>query len=283
MKTILILSDFKPSSAPAMRFGIGLAKQYDLNVIMLHVITPEMRNNPVLITSSVRNDNAEYFERVTKRLDAEALKLIKEESGEIDFVEYIVETGGLVDSVQKLMEDKDIDLVVMGTHKPHNFMEKAGNTYTHDILQHINCSIMIIPENFEDFKLHNITFATTLKDDQMLAFYLLGQWQKTFDCKVDILYLNDPSHLSSELSIRERVDYLSSNSLKVNQIYYSVHTDNPQKQIEEFVNDNHTDMLAMVTHKRTGLKQWLQGSWTENAIRNVKVPVLSFEPALLGD
>lgn len=283
MKTILILSDFKPSSEPAMRFGIGLAKEYNLNVIMLHVITPEMRQTPILVTSNIRNDNAEYFERVTKKLDAEAMKLVKEERGEIDFVEYIVETGSLVPSIQKLMEDKDIELVIMGTHKPHNLMEKAGNNYTHDILQHINSSILVIPENYEDFKLKNITFATTLKDDQMLAFYLLGKWQRTFDCDVDILYLNDPSGLSSELSIRERVDYLSSNSLKVHQIYYSVHTDNPQKQVEEFVNDNHTDMLAMVTHKRTGLKQWLQGSWTEQAIRAVKVPVLSFEPAHLGD
>ncbi len=282
MKTVLILSDLKPTSEKTTDFAIDFAKKYRLNVIMLHVITPEMSKSPVLVTSSFRDDNTEYFEKVVQKMESKAIKLIEDELSEIDFVEYIIETGSVVPSIQKLMEDKEIDLVIMGSHPPHNYMERAGNTYTSDILQHINCSILVIPEGVEKFKLDNITFASTLKDDQLLGFYLLGQWQKTFGCQVDILYLNDPANLSTVLAIRERVDYLCSKNLKVHEIYHSVHSVHPQKQIEDFVNDNHTDMLAMVTHKRTGLSHLLQSSWTENAIKNVHIPVLSFEPALLG-
>jgi nucleotide-binding universal stress UspA family protein len=281
MKTVLILADFKPQSENATNFAIDFAKKYRLNVIMLHVITPEMSKSPVLVTSSFRDDNADYFEKVVQKMESKAIRLIDNELSEIDFVEYIVETGSIVSSIQKLMEDKEIDLVIMGSHPPHNYMERAGNTYTSDILQHINCSILVIPENVTKFKLDNITFASTLKDDQLLGFYLLGQWQKIFGCQVDVLYLNDPANLSTVSAIREKVDYLASNSLKVHEIYHAVHAVLPQKQIEDFVNDNHTDMLAMVSHKREGLSHLLQGSWTEDAVKKVHIPVLSFEAALL--
>ena len=282
MKTVLILSDFKPSSKKVMSLATSFAKTHDLNVIMLHVLTPEMRKSPVLITSSIRDENAFYFDRVAKKMDAEALKLIKDEESGVDFVEYIIETGSLVESVQKLLDEKVIDLIIMGSHKPHNAMEKAGSSYTGDILQHINCPILVIPEAVEHFNVKNITFATTLKDDQMIAFYLLGQWQKVLDCQVDVLYLNDPAHVFSKEGLRARVDELCAGSgLKIHEIYLSIHSSNPQHQLEEFVGDNHTDMLAMVTHKRNGIMRWVQGSMTETAIQHVKIPVLSFEPAHL--
>jgi nucleotide-binding universal stress UspA family protein len=281
MKTALILSDFKPKSEKVTDFALDFAKKYGLNVIMLHIITPEMSKSPMLVTSSFRDDNAEYFEKVIQKMEAKSFSFIQDEKSEFNFVEYIVETGGLVSSIQKLMENKDIDLVIMGSHHTRNYMERAGNTYTSEILQHINCSILIIPEGIEKFKLDNITFASTLKDDQLLGFYLLGQWQKAFGCQVDILYLNDPANLLSVIGIREKLDYLCSNDLNIREIYHAVHAEHPQKQIEDFVNDNHTDMLAMVTHKRSALLHLLRGSWTENAVNNVHIPVLSLESARL--
>jgi nucleotide-binding universal stress UspA family protein len=50
----------------------------------------------------------------------------------------------------------------------------------------------------------------------------------------------------------------------------------PATQIEEYVDDEGVDLVAMTTHGRTGLPRLLMGSVAEHVLHHVRVPVLLY-------
>jgi len=200
----------------------------------------------------------------------------------VNDVEYIVESGDLVECVRNTAIQKEVDLVIMGSHIPDGYSERSGNTNSSALVDNLECPVIVVPEFTRHLTLKNATFATSLLDDQLLAFHVLADFQRQLGLEVDVLYLNDPAHVYEHDGIRERINHLSAgNGLKVNKIYTSIHADDVQKQIDTFVNDNHTDMLVMVAHKRKGFMRWILGSRTEKSLNHARVPVLIFDPALL--
>lgn len=282
MKTILVLTDFKTSSENAVNYAAALAAQNQLDVVLLHVITSDLERVVENVEPEGNQDGAlSYSDAMLGRLSVKATQMVSENA--VSNVDYIVRYGDLVNTIQDVVEAKNIDLVVMGTHVPHSYMESSGNTNTSVIIDNLNCPILVVPETAKHLQLKNLTFATTLKEDQLIAFHFLGAMQKVLDCEVDILYLNDPANLYAHEGINTRLEYLTmSNGLKVNKVYTSMHADDMQKQLDDFVNDNHTDMLAVVAHRRKGLIRWILGSTTETALLHSTVPMLIFEPANLA-
>jgi nucleotide-binding universal stress UspA family protein len=52
----------------------------------------------------------------------------------------------------------------------------------------------------------------------------------------------------------------------------------PADEIANFVNSAHVDLVAMATHGRTGIRQFVLGSVAEQVLRSVDVPVLLVRP-----
>lgn len=281
MKTVLFLSDFEETSEVAFHYVSDLASRNNIKVILLHVAIPESSTVSSLIVSEGEVDDVPVYDtEAANSLSVKALNLLIENG--VKDVKYLVEDGNLVECISKVVVEHEVDLVIMGTHIPNDYMEKMGNSNTSDIIQNLDRPILVVPPTAEVFNLNSLTFATTLKDDQMVAFHVLGDMQRLLGFKADILYLNDPADLYAHNGVKDRVEHLcSANGLKINQIFVSVHSEHIQQQIDEFVADKHTDMLAMVTHKRTGFKRWLFGSMSESAVIKSKIPVLIFEPAHL--
>lgn len=64
---------------------------------------------------------------------------------------------------------------------------------------------------------------------------------------------------------------------------FEVRTDvqfgNPVHELEEYINTNHIDMVAMTTHGRSQLGRVVFGSVTEHIVHDIDVPILLFHPA----
>lgn len=54
----------------------------------------------------------------------------------------------------------------------------------------------------------------------------------------------------------------------------------PASQIEQYIEHEGVDMVAMTTHGRTGLVRLLLGSVAEHVLHHARVPILLYRPAL---
>jgi nucleotide-binding universal stress UspA family protein len=120
IKHILYATDFSANAESAFPYAASLAKQYDAELTMLHVIREE------LLDLLVFDVGIERPESVKKRLEMEKNHLrevrqafIKKAETEyccntIDADDILVEKGNPVKTILRLAEERNCDLIVMG-------------------------------------------------------------------------------------------------------------------------------------------------------------------------
>lgn len=111
-KKILYPIDFSEYTEEITSYAVSIAKKYDSELHLLHVIpnlnyftpyesflTPE---NLVAIEKNIEKEIEKDFDKVAKKIDIPVRKIIKSGVTFVEIIDYIKEEG--------------IDLVVMGTH-----------------------------------------------------------------------------------------------------------------------------------------------------------------------
>ena len=107
IKNILFLTDFSEPSEVALPFATSIARGYGAKVYALHVFTPDP--NACSAPAKLAIAAIETGEQTAKnRVDSQLAGLEHE-----TIVDWSVD---LWDAAQKLIKEKDIDLIVMGTH-----------------------------------------------------------------------------------------------------------------------------------------------------------------------
>ncbi len=111
-KKVLCPLDFSEFSDEILAYAVGIAKQFDSELHLIHVIpnlnyftpyesflTPE---NLVAIERNIEGEVGKDFDKITKNLDLPVKKIIKTGVTFVEIIDYI--------------KEQDISLVVMGTH-----------------------------------------------------------------------------------------------------------------------------------------------------------------------
>lgn len=114
LRRILIPTDFGKSSGNALTYGLAFAHKFGAEVWLLHVVQDLSLFIPeaVFVTPPAAPPVEQFIaaaraalERVVKGLDAEGIA-----------VHYEVGVGPPAEEIVRFAREKDVDLVVMGTH-----------------------------------------------------------------------------------------------------------------------------------------------------------------------
>lgn len=158
-----------------------------------------------------------------------------------------VEEGMLHASIRRVAEEDGADLAVMGTKGISG-----------------------------DFNPKTVGLASTLTEEQVLAFSYLALWQKMCLFKVKVLYWNNPGSFGSKRKIDAIASAMAERAgLEKVETYININPFNEESTILEFARQENADLIVMATHQRRGLSHLLFGSLTEDAANHSSIPVLS--------
>jgi nucleotide-binding universal stress UspA family protein len=113
IKTILFPTDFSNGARAAMDHAVSLAKDYQARLILLYVIQ-DISIAEWYIPSSL--SVADLLEDMQKSATAEMDKWGVEVSAQVKDVEKMVVRGVPFVEIIKTAKDKQVDLIVIGTH-----------------------------------------------------------------------------------------------------------------------------------------------------------------------
>jgi nucleotide-binding universal stress UspA family protein len=138
VKTILYTTALGSHTRPVFRFTVGLAKQLGARIVLLHVVEPLSNSVRFLIDSYLKPDAAKdlhhqategLLEKIHQRLEA----FCKEELGttleQTETISEIRVVSGLACEVILYEADqRNADMIVMGTHTGHMHTDLLGST-----------------------------------------------------------------------------------------------------------------------------------------------------------
>ena len=124
-KTILYATDLGDHMRPVFRHAISLARQYDANIIMIHVVEA-LDETGEWVLRTYLPEAADTFrkkslKKILKKMEQRVMEFYQDELSDKDrkggmVSDIVAVAGDCAEQIHKHAESLDVDLIVMGTH-----------------------------------------------------------------------------------------------------------------------------------------------------------------------
>ncbi len=156
LKSVLVATDFSETSEKAIRHALAITRHYDAKFYLAHVVS----GLGYVIAGP------EALELASERASREAQQLEHNliENGSLAGLdhEFIVCQGIIWEELQKIISQKNIDLVVLGTHGRRGFGKLLLGSVAEQVFRHAGCPVLTVgPSSFRDSRVEGSSTSRT--------------------------------------------------------------------------------------------------------------------------
>jgi len=277
MKNILFPTDFSPNADNASIFAIEIARKVEGNLVLFHAYSVQLidPNMPAEIYLSAYQEEEKIAKENLEMLSKKIIDANKSPDGKNLFTtEAIVTQGLIVDEVLSLIDDFKIDLVVMGTHGASGITELILGSNTASVIEKSPVPVLAIPQNAIYKGIDNIVYAYDDIRSGLPSFQKLLEFSKMYDAQITLLHIIEGSDNTEEMN-KEEFEKLKQNVNYEKINLQLVKEENVLEGINDYINSNIVDVLAMAIRKRTLLDKIFNRSLTKKMAYHTKIPLLA--------
>ncbi|MEB8329896.1 universal stress protein [Flavobacteriaceae bacterium KMM 6897] len=278
MKNILIPTDFSEDSFNAVTYALELLKKSPCNFYLLHVndmsgyafqglsyaASPEIIVEDVIV--SARKKLHIFLKRV------ESLATTKKHH-----FYPLYEQGFFVECVRRTVQERKIDLIVMGTKGTSGALGDAIGSNTGDVITKVKCNTLAVPAMVGFGKLEEIAFPT----DYNIFFSAkilsaISELLETNKAYMRVMHASKSDQMLSDSQLQNKEyleDYLNETFENMNS-FHSISNKNVTAAVQCFVESRNVDLLVMVAKNLNFIQQILFSSKVEKISFHTKVPFL---------
>ncbi|HEU5292863.1 MAG TPA: universal stress protein [Cyclobacteriaceae bacterium] len=268
MKKILVPCDFSKPAVNAYRFALDVAAQSKGVIYMLHVVELPVLHDSVLmpvlsfeeaLLKELKEKAEEHFKKLTSKYSIAGVK-----------VTFKVQFGAVSRMIQDFIQEKSIDLVVMGSHGASGAREFFIGSNAEKIVRNSPVPVLIMKEYYKG-PIKNIVFPNTLdiegQEDLTLKVKAL---QNFFKARLHVVWINTPLNFTPDQVTRERLESFAKRFMLKD---YTLNVFNSMEEelgVMEFANLVKANLIALGTHGRKGLAHLLNRSLAEDVVNHNK-------------
>lgn len=165
-KNILFATDFSFCSELALVYAREIALRFGSTIHIVHVVGPDPLIGPLAVHyPQVEEEDAAAWRALAKLIQGSALSCIS-------YTETI-ERGSVWDVVSKLIADRSIDLIVLGTHGRGGLKHLVLGSVAEQIFRHANCPVLTVGpkarDGLREGKIATIVYATDFSPGSQAA------------------------------------------------------------------------------------------------------------------
>lgn len=273
MKTIILPTDFSDIAANALRYALAFAAQEKSRLVLVHAVAVEtltsMEGSEVALPPDPRMDTY-YLNRL-----AAFGRQVRQDQGDACPMEAVCVHGSLPDTLNKLVRSKQADLVIMGTKGARKLTDNWLGTHAFNFLRQAECPVLVIPQQATFQGIKRLAYASDFETEeegvylrQLLAF------AKPFDPQTYIVNIKSDEQLSV-VSDRKILHNIKAQYPDYPFCFTQVRQDDVVAALQEFVQDNHIDVLAIGIQKRIWLERLFHRSISRELAFHSTGPILS--------
>ena len=144
-KNILCPVDLKPRSKMALRKALNIAYQFNSKVLILNV-NEEFSSKKEMVMSRVSVSKLQNeFKSIALKAKDDMKNLVKELEVESVECEYVLRDGKASEVINRLADENNIDLVVMGTNGRDSIGDIILGSTAEQVVKNLKCSVLVVP------------------------------------------------------------------------------------------------------------------------------------------
>ena len=263
MKTLLVPTDFSSNAASALDYAAAIANHFGSTILLVNTYkAPRRADMFVSIDEFIRQDAQQQMDEQIKRVGPEL------KNGAT--VETFLLQGEIVPTLLRFAEQKEVDLIVMGTQGASGLKEIFTGSITNGVMKQTNTPVMAIPSGYQYEPIKAIVFAV---DEAGISHpgvtAVLVKLARAFEAKVHVFHQDLGS---KDEGIDPTVDiFLDSIG---HSFHYELDEQNINESINGFVEDYQANLLCMVRRQRGFLEEVFHVSATSREVFSSPVPLL---------
>ncbi|MCB0447495.1 MAG: universal stress protein [Gelidibacter sp.] len=276
MKNILLPTDFSENSWNAIKYALAFFEASACNFYLLHV---NKLNNLALSDSpyiaSQQNIEDIYTKPVKKQLQ-DAVKRIREELPNTTHHKFytLTDFNFFVESIRDNVDEKAIDMIVMGTKGASGVKKLIVGSNTGDVIRKVQCTTLVVPENASFKELKEIAFPTDFS-----LHYSVDTLQPILDVissyksSLRILHI---SKKKTDLNTdqKKNKDLLEDYFSNTDHSFHFLTNKKVEDAVQCFVESRNIDMITMVAKNLNYFQQILFHNKVEEISYHTDVPFL---------
>lgn len=157
MKQILIPYDFSESTKNVLNYGIGLSKELQADLVLMHVmaypvVTPET-GLPAFSYQDIQADSLKELKKVAEKL--------KQSDPELGSINCFTDMGDVTESIVSFCKKHPIEFVVMGISQHNNkLLQVLMGSNAVETAHKTKCTVIIVPPETSYHSPKHIAFAS---------------------------------------------------------------------------------------------------------------------------
>jgi len=293
MKNILCATDFSNFSNLTIPYGVALAREFNAKLYICHVIDfssiaiyGEFQLNPVDQQIRIKKQAAEQLDEL---IGKQPVKW-----------EPLISAGHIADEVSRLVEEKEIDLVIAATRGRSGLKRLILGSVTERLMRVLACPLLVVHSPEHEFvnpinqqiRLKKILVGCDFSPDSDLAFQHALSLAQEFEASLHLVHVIEPS-VYKELSkpnntIGEEIQQGLHERLTQKLIAMvpeearnwctpatRILEGQPYEELGRYAKAEDMDMIVLGVRGHGLVKTLFLGSTTDRVVRQAPCPVLS--------
>jgi len=277
MKKILVPTDFSPNAARAIEYAVQIAKLNQATIYIIHACD----NLDTLNMENVQ-PRREYNKKITDEAfdNLEMIRRSIEETEQV-LVNIQLYSGPVNDTILLAAQEHNADLLIMGTLGISGIKEAIFGSKTAAVISNTTVPALAIPLEYDWSPPLKFLLAINHFDEVSDILNPVFDLAKTFKAEVRLAVFTDEDNIVSsnyltdardikfaEDNLRKKYSDLVINAEHLTGRHF-------EESINEFIESNQIDLLAMMTHKRSFIGSIFKRSITRKMSYHSKVPILA--------
>lgn len=276
MKKIIIPVDFSEQSEYALKTAAKLAKKYDAQLLVLHML--EMSDIMLSASDGLQKEKAAFFLQLAEQKFKDFLN--KDYLDNIKLMP-IIKHFKVFSEVNDVAIKNDADLIVMGSHGTSGLAEFFVGSNTERVVRNANIPVLVVKNDVVDINFDVVAFACDFSEETIKPYLNAVKMFSKTNTKLYLIHVNLPNdRFQSTLEIEKKVvnffTKADRNLDKMKDVHYT-----SDYTVEDGVlnasNKIGADLIVVPTHGRKGLAHFFAGSIGEDVANHSTLPVMTFK------
>lgn len=273
MNRILVPTDFSEQATNALKVAAMLAKKYDADIYLLHMMEIPMQH---IDPGAVKSDIPEtlFFMKLAHKKFEDLL--------DSDFLEGItvhetVKADITFNEIKDACKEFNIDLIVMGSHGASGLKEMFIGSNAEKVVRSSDVPVLVIKNHHESFDIKNFVFASDFKNDNRETYKQAVKFAQLFGAKIHLLLVNTANNFITTYESRTLIDDFISGQTFENYTVNVLNDTSVEEGILNFSAEIDADLIGISTHGRQGIAHFFNSSISEDLVNHAKQPVITFK------
>ncbi|TRX62089.1 universal stress protein [Fulvivirga sp. M361] len=281
MKKILVPTDFSDLSEMTLKYAVKIADKINAEIYLVHFMDHPLGRR--FSTSSYGDESHQGEEQLftiqlVRKYHTTLGGLASSYSHAKGEIHYEVFNQDFDGGVETYVEEKQIDLIIMGTTGEETLEEFFTGNHTEQVIERVSCPIISIKENPHNINSDLIVLGIDLKKDEndnyAKAVAYLNDLSSGLGTTIEVVHVADAG-IGDHSVLEAEVKKMADNYGLLNYNISVTENNDKERGLMAFALAKGAGLLAVLTHSEGGFFRVFSHSTSEELTKESDIPVLT--------